>query len=163
MAIKQISDLSSATLDDLNDNCQFVMDDSNKKTKKVSFFNLIQKIIEKVSSSNLIDSINKKIDNINKEIKEIDVRIGMPDYKATPVNVKAAINASTDKKWTATENGWLNIVSKSLFTSAVFINGVSVMSTEANIVPISRGDIVTCRYNDPSDIRLINFYPCKAV
>lgn len=35
--IKQITDLSSATIDDLNDECQFVIDDSNDKTKKVSF------------------------------------------------------------------------------------------------------------------------------
>lgn len=42
--IKQIKDLSAATLDDLNDNCQFVMDDSNDKTKKVSFNVLKQKI-----------------------------------------------------------------------------------------------------------------------
>ena len=42
--IKQIKDLSAATLDDLNDNCQFVLDDSNDKTKKVSFNVLKQKI-----------------------------------------------------------------------------------------------------------------------
>ena len=37
MAKKPIKDLDAATIDDLNDNCQFVMDDSNNKTKKVSF------------------------------------------------------------------------------------------------------------------------------
>lgn len=42
--IKQIKDLSEATIDDLNDNCQFVMDDSNDKTKKVSFNVLKQTI-----------------------------------------------------------------------------------------------------------------------
>ena len=42
--IKQIKDLSAATIDDLNDNCQFVMDDSNDKTKRVSFNVLKQKI-----------------------------------------------------------------------------------------------------------------------
>ena len=42
--IKQIKDLSAATLDDLNDNCQFIIDDSNYKTKKVSFNVLKQKI-----------------------------------------------------------------------------------------------------------------------
>lgn len=34
--IKQIKDLNAATIDDLNDDCQFVMDDSNDKTKRVS-------------------------------------------------------------------------------------------------------------------------------
>ena len=33
--IKQISDLSVAELSDLNSNCKFVMDDSNKKTKQI--------------------------------------------------------------------------------------------------------------------------------
>ena len=42
--IKQINDLSAATIQDLNDNCQFVMDDSTGKTKKVSFNVLKQKI-----------------------------------------------------------------------------------------------------------------------
>ena len=42
--IKQIKDLSAATIDDLDDNCQFVIDDSNDKTKKVSFNVLKQKI-----------------------------------------------------------------------------------------------------------------------
>ena len=44
MAKKQISDLIAAELGDLTDECQFVMDDSNKKTKKVSFGVLKQKI-----------------------------------------------------------------------------------------------------------------------
>ena len=106
----------------------------------------------------------------------------MPDYKATPVNVKAAINASTDKKWTATENGWLHINTSSLTlpsvpsNSRVYIDGVVVArseynsgatfwrSDEATVAPISLGDIVTYSssgYN--GDSLEINFYPCKAV
>ena len=42
--IKQIKDLSEASINDLNNNCQFVMDDSTGKTKKVSFNVLKQKI-----------------------------------------------------------------------------------------------------------------------
>ena len=42
--IKQIKDLNAATIDDLNDDCQFVMDDSNDKTKRVSLNVLKQKI-----------------------------------------------------------------------------------------------------------------------
>ena len=44
MAKKQIKDLNAASLNDLNDNCQFIIDDSNDKTKKVSFNVLKQKI-----------------------------------------------------------------------------------------------------------------------
>lgn len=47
---KQISDLSAASLSDLTNNCQFVMDDSNSKTKKVSFENLTTKISAAISS-----------------------------------------------------------------------------------------------------------------
>ena len=53
--IKQIKDLSAATIDDLNDNCQFVMDDSNDKTKRVSFNVLKQKITSGTSSLSLSD------------------------------------------------------------------------------------------------------------
>ena len=42
--IKQIKDLSTASINDLNNNCQFVMDDSTGKTKKVSFNVLKQTI-----------------------------------------------------------------------------------------------------------------------
>lgn len=52
--IKQIKDLSTATIDDLNDNCQFIIDDSNDKTKKVSFNVLKQKIGYKEEILNLI-------------------------------------------------------------------------------------------------------------
>ena len=48
--IKQIKDLSAATIDDLNDNCQFVMDDSNDKTKKVSFGTLKDKITDGIDT-----------------------------------------------------------------------------------------------------------------
>ena len=36
MAKKQISDLSVASLDDLNDNCSFIIDKSDRSTRKVS-------------------------------------------------------------------------------------------------------------------------------
>ena len=36
MAKKQISDLSIASLDDLNDNCSFIIDKSDRSTRKVS-------------------------------------------------------------------------------------------------------------------------------
>ena len=147
MAKKQIKDLNVAT--DLNDNCWFIIDDSNDKTKKVSFSNLIQKIIAK-----------------------IDVRIGMPDYKATPTDVRAAIDASTDKEWVATENGWLNIQALFPSVTSVFIDGVLVANSshnsdhwtynEANTVPISNGDKVTYNSSNPSAVK-INFYPCKTV
>ena len=52
--IKQIKDLNAATLDDLNDNCQFIIDDSNDKTKKVSFNVLKQKIEYKEEILSLI-------------------------------------------------------------------------------------------------------------
>ena len=51
--IKQIKDLSEATIDNLNDNCSFVMDDSTGKTKKVFFNVLKQKIGSGGESSEL--------------------------------------------------------------------------------------------------------------
>ena len=50
--IKQIKDLSAATIDDLNDNCQFIIDDSNDKTKKVSF-NVLKQKIGDISGGNM--------------------------------------------------------------------------------------------------------------
>ena len=67
--IKQIKDLSAATLDDLNDNCQFVMDDSNDKTKRVSFNVLKQKIGYKEEILNLIYPIGSiYLDGSNGEV-----------------------------------------------------------------------------------------------
>ena len=52
--IKQISDLSVAELSDLNLSCKFVMDDSNKKTKQISFG-----IVESKLSSEIQKSVEK--------------------------------------------------------------------------------------------------------
>ena len=99
-------------------------------------------------------------------------QIAMPDYKAAPVDVKAAIDASTDKEWVATENGWLNIHTQFPSITNVFIDGVLVAmgeyygdrwtTNEANVVPISSGDVVTYSSNN-TKVGLIKFYPCKSV
>lgn len=263
--IKQIKDLSEATIDDLNDSCQFVMDDSNDKTKKVSFNVLKQKIGSGGESGSIMPAVGGVIDGemwkpatvntvtlttaiqevytvendsavyiaafcpaddkavyfyldqagnkpivafdetginsvsfngatvfikkgckiyaklsnrslsctltfIEYKIHSLAPQIAMPDYKATPVDVKAAIDASTDKKWVATENGWLNAVvaaktgdgEKCVKVEGVFVANVSAMAggvnSESNIVPISKGDVVT-----HTSAERILFYPCKSV
>lgn len=333
--IKQISDLSEATIDDLNDNCQFVMDDSNDKTKKVSFNVLKQKIgtgygsgqtmpavvgsiipymgtdlpegylmcdgseVDKITYSELYAVIGDRFgtasdtskfklpklnDNIylqgsndpclcvdeelpnitgkidasgqpntsesfgeiyadrtitegafkdgliignqgatleggdnemmrgfkfdasksssiykdnghvipnsvtvrylicyKKVIGKVDAMIGMPDYKATPVDVKAAIDASTDKKWIATENGWLHCLYDDSHVDPtnqfyVYIktqyNKICIYKAcrevdgdndaQLTIIPISTGDAVIYE-RDSLNRGSINFYPCKAV
>ena len=116
-----------------------------------------------------------------KVIGKVDAMIGMPDYKATPVDVKAAIDASTDKKWIATENGWLhcsyddyNIEDTNKFF--VYIknqyNEICIYralreadgdnDAQMTIIPISTGDAVIYE-GDSLNRGSINFYPCKAV
>ena len=56
--IKQISDLSVAELSDLNLSCKFVMDDSNKKTKQISFG-----IVESKLSSEIQKSVENSFDD----------------------------------------------------------------------------------------------------
>ena len=56
--IKQISELSVSELSDLNSNCKFVMDDSNNKTKQVSF-----SVIESKLSSEIQKSVENSLSN----------------------------------------------------------------------------------------------------
>lgn len=46
--IKQITDLEPASTIELNKDCQFVMDTSSKNTKRVSFSNLKEKLLDDV-------------------------------------------------------------------------------------------------------------------
>ena len=294
MAKKQIKDLNAATLDDLNDNCQFIIDDSNNKTKKVSFNVLKQKIgsgsgscvpnyaaydpskhdvpLEDVTTfgyknipdygysiiapksafgtkifkasedcyffpfayaygiktgESIVYSVavfvgeNDQCENLFRvfsadvslgdfmttwmvplkkgqilaiwnggenysvieskcvwlPMQSLAPQIAMPDYKATPIDVKAAIDASTDKKWTATENGWLRIAYEGNLSGTasayVQIDGVTVShathvsnttntNTDGIIVPIGKNSVVTIAANSGFVVQC-DFYPCKAV
>ena len=48
---KTISDLSAINSEDLKGSCNFVLDDQNGKTRKVSFSNLKSAIISDISGS----------------------------------------------------------------------------------------------------------------
>lgn len=66
--IKQITDLEQATTIELNKDCQFVMDTSSKKTKKISFYDIENKIssdipLATLSSNGLMTSSDKRIIN----------------------------------------------------------------------------------------------------
>ena len=66
MAKKQISDLSVAELSDLNLSCKFVMDDSNKKTKQISFGIVESKLsseIQKTVENSLLEKLSSSVIN----------------------------------------------------------------------------------------------------
>ena len=65
--IKQISDLSVAELSDLNLSCKFVMDDSNKKTKQISF-----SIIESKLSSEIQKTVENSLSNYGCNVNFLD-------------------------------------------------------------------------------------------
>ena len=66
MAKKQISDLSVAELSDLNLSCKFIMDDSNKKTKQISFGIVESKLsseIQKTVENSLLEKLSSSVIN----------------------------------------------------------------------------------------------------
>ena len=164
--IKQIKDLSAATIGDLDDNCQFVIDDSNDKTKKVSFGILKDKITDGISTgvSKIIAGDNVTIEpsdgigNVKISCSGGEGSVLMPDYKN-----QIFINSGG----TAPENCIFIAHNDSNGTFSVFVDGVQVgygysydgnggMSTSSGLIP--KGSIVS--YSGNSNIK---FFPLKPV
>ena len=165
--IKQISDLSAVTSDELNQDCQFILDDSNTKTRKVSFGILKDKITDGISTG-----VSKIIAGDNVTIEPStgigDVKIScsgggegsvlMPDYKN---------QISIQSGGAAPENCIFIAHNDNNGTFSVFVDGVQVgygytydgnggMSTSSGLIP--KGSIVS--YSGNSNIR---FFPLKPV
>ena len=164
--IKQIKDLSAATIDDLDDNCQFVIDDSNDKTKKVSFGILKDKITDGIDTgvSKIIAGDNVTIEpangigNVTISCSGGEGSILMPDYK-NQIFIKSG--------GTAPENCIFIAHNDSNGSFSVFVDGVQVgygysydgnggMSTSSGLIP--KGSIVS--YSGNSNIK---FFPLKPV
>lgn len=168
--IKQIKDLSAATIDDLNDNCQFVIDDSNDKTKKVSFGILRDKITDGIDTgvSKIIAGDNVTIEPAN-GIGNVTIScsgggegsILMPDYK-NQIYIKSG--------GTAPENCIFIAYNNSNGTFSVSVDGVQVgygysydgnggMSTSSGLIP--KGSIVSYSGNSNSSIRFFSLKPVQ--
>ena len=164
--IKQIKDLSAATIDDLDDNCQFVIDDSNDKTKKVSFGILKDKITDGIDTgvSKIIAGDNVTIEpangigNVTISCSGGEGSILMPDYK-NQIFIKSG--------GTAPENCIFIAHNDSNGSFSVFVDGVQVgygysydgnggMSTSSGLIP--KGSIVSYSGNNN-----IKFFPLKPV
>ena len=165
--IKQISDLSAVTSDELNQDCQFILDDSNTKTRKVSFGILRDKITDGIDTgvSKIIAGDNVTIEPAN-GIGDVKIScsgggegsILMPDYKN-----QIFINSGG----TAPENCIFIAHNDMNGTFYVYVDGVLVgygqsydgnggMSTSSGLIP--KGSIVSYSGNNN-----IKFFPLKPV